>query len=131
MGTRLVTQIFPPFLQGGSGAGVLLLRLALACSLAQSLVTGSDLRGFPQALAFLFGMSLVAMLIVGLGTPVAGGLVCLLQLSMSFAMTESPRSHLLQAAIGLSITLLGPGFLSADAHLFGRRRVEIPESDNG
>ena len=126
-----MTQLFPPFLQGRSGVGVLLLRLALACSLAQNLITGLDVHRFSQVFVFPLEMSIVALLVVGLWTPVVGGLVCLLQVSMAFATNETPQPHLLQAIMGLSITLLGPGFLSADARLFGRRRVEIQEIDNG
>ena len=128
MRNRFVIQLFPPFLRGSSGAGVLLLRLALACSLAQSLLTGSGPDGLSKAFVFLvLEILMTAMLAVGLWTPVAGMLVCLFQLFLAFATTGALGPHLLEAAMGLSIALLGPGVLSVDARLFGRRRVEIPQ----
>jgi len=35
------------------------------------------------------------------------------------------RSTLLLAAMGIAIAILGPGALSIDAHLFGRKRLDI------
>jgi hypothetical protein len=34
-------------------------------------------------------------------------------------------SHMLWAAVGLCVAMLGPGACSVDSRLFGRRRIDI------
>ena len=66
-----------------------------------------------------------ALLLVGLGTPIVAILVGVLQLGMLLVMQGTVALHLLLAAIGMCVALMGPGAWSLDARLFGRRRVDI------
>jgi len=66
-----------------------------------------------------------AFIVIGLWTPIAGVMVFLLQLSLILTTGGAIGPHVLQAAVGLCLALLGPGAWSIDARLFGRRRVEI------
>ena len=65
------------------------------------------------------------LLLVGLATPLVAILVCVLQLGMLLVTPGTIALHLLLAAIGVCITVMGPGSWSIDARLFGRRRVDI------
>ena len=66
-----------------------------------------------------------ALIVIGLWTPIAGVMVCLLQLGLILTADRTIGPQVLQAAVGLCLALLGPGAWSIDARLFGRRRVEI------
>jgi uncharacterized membrane protein YphA (DoxX/SURF4 family) len=75
-----------------------------------------------DALAILTG----AFLLAGLWTPIAGGLVGVLAVWRAFGHAD-PTACILLATIGASLALLGPGAWSADARLFGWKRIEIPD----
>ena len=65
------------------------------------------------------------LLIAGLWTPVAGTLVIILQVAYLFFDTGDPWIHILLAALGAGLALLGPGAWSVDARLFGWKRIDI------
>ena len=73
----------------------------------------------------LVAASSAALLLVGLCTPVAGVLLAVAELCLVFSHPIVPWMHVGVAALGAALAMLGPGAWSADAHLFGRKRVEI------
>ena len=73
----------------------------------------------------LVAASSAALLLVGLCTPVAGVLMAIAELCLVFSHPTDPWMHVGVAALGAALAMLGPGAWSADAHLFGRKRVEI------
>ena len=81
-------------------------------------------------LALLSGVSLL----IGLLTPVASGLVALGAIGLAFSWFALPTAGpsdskpliVLVMVVAVSVTLLGPGALSLDARLFGRREIIIP-----
>jgi len=118
-------RYFSTFLDRWPGAGLLLLRLTLGIGLLVD--AAASLRGsewsqlIPAAAEIVTG----ALIIVGLWTPIAGVITCLLQLGLVLMAEETIEVQLLRAAVGMSLAFLGPGAWSIDARLFGRRRVEI------
>lgn len=80
-------------------------------------------RVWPTALAAIAGVFLFA----GLCTPIAAAAAALLELWLAAVASGSSLDHLLAAAISLSLTALGPGAWSVDAHLFGRRRISLSD----
>jgi uncharacterized membrane protein YphA (DoxX/SURF4 family) len=60
-----------------------------------------------------------------LWTPIAGALVAASELWIALRGIDHPRGPILLVAIGVAITVLGPGAWSIDARLFGRRRLDI------
>jgi putative oxidoreductase len=66
-----------------------------------------------------------ALLVVGLGTPIAAILVCVLQVGMLLLTPGAIVLHVVLAALSVCLIVMGPGAWSIDARLFGRRRVEI------
>jgi uncharacterized membrane protein YphA (DoxX/SURF4 family) len=67
------------------------------------------------------------LLLVGLWTPIAGTLVVIAQVWSIFDNAGDPWAHLLLGIMAASLALLGPGFWSVDARLFGWKRIDFPE----
>ena len=75
-----------------------------------------------------------AALLVGILAPVAGMLVAAGGICLATSIVPPPAQHLLDDAlsvvlltsVAVAIVLLGPGALSIDSYLFGRREIVIP-----
>ena len=118
-------RFFSTFPNEWPGAGLLLLRLTLAGALFADAAAALSATGPAQILAAGGAILTGALIAIGLWTPIAGVLVCVLQLGVMLTADGTIGPHVVQAAIGLCLSLLGPGAWSIDARLFGRRRVEI------
>jgi uncharacterized membrane protein YphA (DoxX/SURF4 family) len=68
-----------------------------------------------------------ALLTIGLWTPIAGFFTALAELSFLFFRFSDPSMHIVLAALGAALAMLGPGAWSVDARLFGRKRIRIPQ----
>ncbi|HYO81476.1 MAG TPA: hypothetical protein VES20_08755, partial [Bryobacteraceae bacterium] len=66
-----------------------------------------------------------ALLLVGLWTPIAGTLVAITALWNSFQAAREPWGLVLLGAVGIGLAMVGPGALSIDARLFGRKRIDL------
>jgi hypothetical protein len=95
--------------------------------------------GSEAAVAFVAGLVAVlsgGLLLIGFLTPVAGGLVTLGEIVMALSWLpllpanpfEAKLVSVFVAVVSSAIILLGPGALSLDARLFGRREIIIPRS---
>jgi len=77
-----------------------------------------------------------ALLIAGFLTPVSGGIVGVLTGAAAFSKFPVPSPNLFDAPlpivlviiIAAAVVALGPGSMSLDARLFGRREIHIPAS---
>ena len=120
----LLRRLFSTFAQGWPGAGLLILRL-VACST----VVASGLRGLrvaqPGEPEILEVAAIIAsgFLVVGLWTPVSGCLVAAFALWALIVKCGDPWSNILLAAMGVALSMIGPGVWSLDARLFGWRRI--------
>ncbi len=65
------------------------------------------------------------LLLAGLWTPLAGAVIALDEAWIAFSNQFAPQGHLLVAALGVCLAMLGPGAWSVDARLFGRRVFEM------
>jgi len=75
----------------------------------------------PEALGVAAGILLLA----GLWTPIAGSLVAALGTWKSVTQPGDPWANIFLATIGIGLAFLGPGEWSADARLFGWKRIDI------
>ena len=74
-----------------------------------------------QVIAAIAGI----FLLVGWWTPIAGAIVAPSEIWIALAGTDHPRGTILMATLGIALAILGPGALSIDARLFGRKRLDI------
>ena len=79
----------------------------------------------PEALAIIAGVLLLA----GLWTPVMASLVAVLAFWKAISQSGDPWTDILLVTIGAALALLGPGAWSADARLFGWKRIDIRDRD--
>jgi len=128
---------FSAFPGGWPAVALLLLRLIVGVSalgqgvlcLTQTLTWMSLLRA-----ALLIPCGLCVL--IGFATPIASLVVAFGILVMSTTWHALPSERLVgckpasfqMIAISLSVAMLGPGSLSLDARLFGRREIVIPPS---
>jgi len=89
--------------------------------LTAPLQTGAITLGTLEVAAACFAV----LLLVGLWTPVAGALMAAMELCLVFLHPADPWMHVQAGTLGAALAMLGPGAWSADAHLFGRKRIEI------
>ena len=116
------------FARGWPAIGLLLLRLVAGAILTlqgiETLYGGDGLR---TVLALLmFGAA--SLLIAGLWTPIGGAATLLVQIPAALSHPVDIWRPILLATDGLALALVGPGAWSADARLFGWKRIEIGDS---
>jgi uncharacterized membrane protein YphA (DoxX/SURF4 family) len=134
-------RTFSGFPTGYPGLALLLLRLVVggtASSQAWLLITANhgavNTSVVVALLAFVTGLALV----IGFMTPIAsvllsaGGLLLTVDSSIlgHLPLLESGLARLEFIAISAALISLGPGALSLDARLYGRREIEVNENDS-
>jgi uncharacterized membrane protein YphA (DoxX/SURF4 family) len=83
---------------------------------------GSIAAALGHALAATAGL----LLLVGLWTPIVGTATAFAEMLVILSSHEHVRSHFLQCVFSIALAMIGPGVWSADARLFGWKRLEIP-----
>jgi putative oxidoreductase len=119
-------RLFSTFPTGRPGAGLLLLRLAVGASLILERIPAIWV--IPQSLGFEVRVVLACVgvfLLCGLWTPVMGSVAAVIELLITFSPAGNSATHVLLAILSISLALLGPGAWSIDAHIFGRKRIDI------
>ena len=112
------------FPSGMAGTGLLILRV---CSAAVLLVDGPahPLQGKSIWLLLLF-VIMSGMLCIGLFTPYAAAIGCLIELTAVLQIDAQAAFHSIVAALNIAcVGMLGPGAYSLDAHLFGRKLIRF------
>jgi uncharacterized membrane protein YphA (DoxX/SURF4 family) len=129
-------RTFSGFPTGYPGLALLLLRLVAggaASSQAWLYITGNhgavDTGVVVAFMTFVTGIALI----IGFMTPIAGALLTAGALlltvhwvaPMHLSLFESGIARMEFITISTALTLLGPGALSLDARLYGRREIEV------
>ena len=131
--------MFSTFPGAWPGIGLLLLRVAVgATAIIQGIVCLTDGGVSTLGGQFAAGLDVASggLLLIGFLTPIAGVLVALSAIAVAFAWFPAPAWNLFDAklptllvvVVAIAIVFLGPGAVSLDARLFGRREIIIPHS---
>jgi putative oxidoreductase len=79
----------------------------------------------PQTIGAIAGL----FILIGLWTPIAGMTIALSQLCLMFSRDFVYCDHswnlTIQAGLGATLAMIGPGAWSVDAKLFGRKHIDI------
>jgi putative oxidoreductase len=120
-----VQRLFSTFPCGLPGAGLILVRAVVAIPLVHAgLLTASS--PVPDVVALVMACAAI-LLLIGLWTPIAGGLIAVTALSLAFSHPSAPWTFVHIGVLGAALAMLGPGGCSVDARLFGRKQIQIPE----
>jgi hypothetical protein len=102
------------------------MRVVAAAALAVKAVASlSNPIQIESATIIVLQLGAALLLLVGLWTPLAGVLIVALEGWLLLARLQDPWPHILLATLGVALALLGPGAWSADARLYGWKRVYI------
>jgi len=123
MEMRLALQgRFSTFPDGLPGGGLLLLRVSLSLPMFYWAMGHQVAAPDRLALVLNWAAALFAVLaLAGLWTSVTGILISLDQTSIAISHHFTLQGHLLLAALGICLAMLGPGAWSVDARRFGRK----------
>lgn len=119
-------RLFSSFARGWPGVGLLLMRIVVAIVTVDQAVIqlgASGLNG--SSVPTVLGGAAGILLLAGLWTPVAGTILAVIELSNVFFQPGDPWIYLLLCTISAALAMLGPGAYSADARIFGWKRIEI------
>jgi uncharacterized membrane protein YphA (DoxX/SURF4 family) len=103
-----------------------LLRVAVGVS---AIVQGAN---YIRSAAFFTGVAEIAsgtLLVIGFLTPIASVLAAISCAAVAFSRVSLPAVKFFEASwtiVAVALILLGPGAISIDSQLFGRRTIIIP-----
>ena len=111
------------FPRGAPSLALLLLRVSVGANIL--LAAGSTPDRGVWVLACAIPVSI--LLYVGFLTPIAACITIPLYLVDIASLKISPVAVLIPIAQAVALSLLGPGSTSIDAHLYGRRLIDVPQ----
>jgi uncharacterized membrane protein YphA (DoxX/SURF4 family) len=137
-GRPRLQRLFSAFPDGWPGVGLLFLRLAVALSaIAQGIFALAANRGDAFAIWAMGFLAIVVgiALLIGFLTPLMGTTTAIgyFVLGVSRLLEAEANRHsdafpaLDLAVMSVALVLLGPGAVSLDARMFGRREIIIPD----
>lgn len=132
-------RLFSTFPGGWPGVGLLLLRAAVGITAVIQggvYLTNGGSPTLETWVAGLFVATAGISLLIGFLTPLSGALVALATLCIARSWFPLPAPNLfstplpavLVIVVSTAVALLGPGALSVDCRLFGRREIIIPHT---
>lgn len=130
-------RLFSTFPGGWPGVGLLLLRVAVGMIIAvQGMLYLTGAAALGAWIAGLLAIASGASLLLGFLTPIGAILTAFGYAAMTMSWFPAPARNLVELRLSAillmvvagAIVLLGPGALSVDARLFGRREIIIPRA---
>ena len=124
---RILRRLYSTFASGWPGFGLLLMRVVLGVALVLHARPAIWNTGVTYAAVSTIVLAACGILLVGgLWTPPIGIFVSIAELWRCSSRNGDPTTAILLATISCALAMLGPGFWSIDARLFGWKRVEVP-----
>jgi putative oxidoreductase len=121
-------RLFSTFPNGWPGFGLLILRITAALPLlTDSVMFICGVTHSSVLIVQLAALATAGLLLAGFFTPIAAAVQILLEIWMAWYEPSFVTLHLVLAATGVCLSMLGPGAWSADARLFGRKRIDLRE----
>ena len=118
-------RLYSTFAGGWPGIGLILMRLVVGFALVSSACSALlSSPAIPMTILSVLQAAAAILLIIGLFTPVVGTLVALIESCRLVIIPADRLVYLLVATFGAALAMLGPGLWSADARLFGWKRIE-------
>lgn len=117
-------RLFSTFPGGLPGAGLLLLRVAVAIPLVYTGVL--TIASSSPAILDVVAAGAAVLLLIGLWTPLAAVVMAVAELGLAVLHPAELWPHVHVATIAAALAMLGPGGCSLDARLFGRKQIQIP-----
>ena len=114
-----MSHLYPRALRGRPATGLLLLRVLVTAAVV-----------FRRPTSHLLESGAALLLLMGVWTRAAAAFIVLAEL-WHLGFRSHPWVSALLATMTLPLPLIGPGAWSADARLFGWRRIEIPPTQKG
>lgn len=113
------------FPNGWPGRGLLLLRF-VACMLAvhEGVAAGFGLILHTTGLRQVIALACASLVLIGLATPFAAIALSLCEIWMVFSNMAQWPLAMAVSGVALALAMLGPGAMSVDARLFGRKRID-------
>jgi len=114
------------FPNGWPGRGLLLLRV-VACSLTTYGGVVAVFRSGPYAVLIqqIVAMICAFLLLIGLATPLAAIALSFCEVWIVLANRAQWPVAIALGGIAFALAMLGPGSISIDARLFGRKRIDL------
>jgi uncharacterized membrane protein YphA (DoxX/SURF4 family) len=132
-------MVFSTFPGGWPGLGLLLLRITVA--VATVLQFGLYFSSPADSTIWnwvigLVGVAVGTSLLIGFLTPIAGIILVLGRIGIALSWIPAPATNLFASGMAgiellvmaITIVMVGPGAISLDARLFGRREIIIPDT---
>jgi putative oxidoreductase len=120
-----VQRLFSMFPNGWPGRGLLLLRLVLGSVLMEQGLSGVHSAPFLTVAVQLAAALAGIFLALGLWTPAAGVVVLACEFWMAITTSADLQQRALLSSIAAALAMLGPGAVSLDNLLFGRKRMHV------
>jgi len=120
-------RLFWSFASGWPGIGLLIQRITAGSVLFYCAIASLNKTSQPALIAAaMIGAAAGILLLVGFWTPIAGGLIAVLEVWMAVSNRANPVISIMLATFGFSLAAIGPGAWSIDARLFGRKHIDAP-----
>jgi len=119
-------RLFSTFANGWPGRGLLLQRLLTAAILFNYAIAHfGETAPIASAVSQVIAASAGILLLLGLWTPVAGTIVAIAELVIAMSHPADRWMCIMPAGLGATLAMIGPGYWSIDARLFGRKQIDM------
>jgi uncharacterized membrane protein YphA (DoxX/SURF4 family) len=118
------------FPNGWPGRGLLLLRvLASWLTAYESIAAGYKLIPYAIFMQPILARICAFLVLIGLGTPLAAIALSSCEVWMIFSNRVQWPVAIALGGVSAALAMLGPGSISIDARLFGRKRIDLSKND--